>query len=126
MNKLSPRRIKLSPAAEAADSVASSRNRQEDFGSKGSVGGTAGDGTVGLQEYIGSGFSQSGSSLTGAGELATGELPSENDEANDIATSTPTRRHDITYYEDDSVLLWSDDPEKEYFDYKDCGENNRS
>lgn len=109
MNRLSPRR-KLSPAAKAADSVCTSK-KAEEFGSAGSISGTAGDGSVGINEIIGTNNSQAGASLTEGDDAP----PQQQQEPHQ--QKKQQHHNDISYYEDDEVLLWSDDPEKEYFEY---------
>ena len=108
--KGSPRQ-KLSHAAAAADSLASSSgNRQEEFGSAVSIGGTAGGESVDVQGILAATQSQAESTITGGGTSDTQTR----------ASSCDLRRRaggNASYYEDDSAILWSDDPEKEYFDY---------
>ena len=92
MNRLGSRR-KLSAAAEAADSVASSRKQPaEDFGSAGSIVGTAGNGSVGISEIIGAAHSQAGSSLVEGGVNASQQQQPKQKQK---------RTNDISYYEDD-------------------------
>lgn len=69
-------------------SDASSSIPEQDFGTMASVGGIAGDSSVGVSDMNGS-------------------LPSKRAMA----------RSDLSFYENDSVMLWSDDVEKEYFNY---------
>ena len=106
--KGSPRQ-KLSHAAAAADSLASSsRNRQEEFGSAVSIGGTAGGDSVDLQGVLAATQSHAESTLTGGGTSDTQTRSSYD---------LNTRGGNASYSEDDSAILWSEDPEKEYFEY---------
>lgn len=69
----------------------------DDFDNKESVEGVAGDSSVGISEKLGTHHSTTGD----------GSLPPHR----------AAGKSDLSFYENDSVMLWSDDPEKEYFAY---------
>jgi hypothetical protein len=84
--------IGRSQSADVASSL-----RHVDFGQAESIGGVGGDSSIGLSEDI------------EANQFTT--------ESANAPKSREFSRRNGSYYDDDSAMLWSEDPEKEYFEY---------
>jgi hypothetical protein len=85
------------PSVRSKPADVSSSAWQIDFGQPESVGGVGGDSSIGLSDDI--------------------EANQSTTESAGVPKRRDFSRPNVTSYEDDSVMLWSEDPEKEYFEY---------